>query len=896
MTFLFTDVEGSVAGWERHPRSMRAAQEWHDERLRSAVMAQGGHVFSSAGDGAGIAFHRASDALRAAIDLQCAFTQREFTGLGRLRVRMAIHAGGAQERDGNYLGPVVNRAARLLDLAHGGQVVVSAAARELLRDGLPDGVELRDMGEHRLRGLERPEPVHLAVYPDLDAPRELRGGAPGTGMPRYRTSFRGRSDERRRLVELLREPGLVTLVGAGGVGKTRLAVEVARRHESQLETPALFADLTSVPPGQDVADVVAAAAGVRPQQGREVLDTLAGRLPGQERLVILDNCEHVLTPAARFADRMLSADGRLRLLATSRRPLGIPGERRLSIGPLDVEEDGSGSPVIQLFLDRLPRDIDPVPDVAAVAELCRHLDGIPLAIELAAARIGPLTVEQITARLTRRPELLVSPDPTVDRRHATLRNAIAWSLELLDPAEQVVFRRLGVFPGSFEVEAAETIAGGDGVVRDEVLPALLALHDGSLLTVPEGPGRYRLLETVRALALELAEDEGELVGLRDGHLRFVLQRVETIRAGLFGPREREAAAELAGLMDDVRAAITWALEREDPPSIAALVEEALRPQLADRRYPELRQPVLRALGMTDDPQLRSSFLRQASFLSWLHGGAHEARRFGERSIEASRQVGSEPDPAVLVVTALASSMDGQPEAALRYAEELRERGPTDPGRDFMWPSIGFVFTWMGRPQDGREVADRSIRWAEEVGSTWIEGLARAVETAALVQLDPAAALSAAPRGREVASAAGDVWQANNFSLWEGYAHLRLGRPAEAAEAFAEAVRGAETAGNLREGVHAMEAAAAIARRTGHAATAARLLDLARHSRDILGGHPGLPVEVQARARAVAALEEILGREAHERIRGDLEERDIEPIFARALSEIAHLQDQVRDGG
>ena len=578
VTFLFTDMEESSGRWEADASATDTLVAAHDKLVRTVVEGHDGYVFTTMGDGFAVAFQRASDAVAAAVDVQESFTSEEWAASG-LRVRMGLHTGEAVERDGDYFGPTVNRAARIMGLAHGGQILLSAAT-VILAQGL-DTVEL---GEYQLRGLTRPERLHQVVKPGLEREFPPLRGDQGTAhnLPAALTSFVGRGAEIDDLAVRVTEGRLVSLVGPGGAGKTRLAIEAGRRLLDEFPYGVWLAELAVLRDPAQVASTVAAAMGhhdpLAEAGGPALVRHRLGAAIGDQRvLLVLDNCEHVMEAAADLVAALLRMCGQLVILATSRQSLGVAGERLVEVGSLDlpaaddaaaVAESGAGA----LFMERAqavhPRfGLDPH-TAAAVAEVCRRLEGLPLAIELVAARARLLTAAQIGERLE---ETLALPAPRQGgvERHQTMRAALVWSYDLLSEAEQVLFRRLAVFRSSFILEAAAAVAPkGSG----DILSILGGLVDKSLVAVVDGPAgqrRFRLLQPVRQFAAELLEGSGEqddaATRQRD-HLLSRLRNLADYASGLAAYRE------MAAEVDNVRAAVQHSIRSSEPEPAVALIQ------------------------------------------------------------------------------------------------------------------------------------------------------------------------------------------------------------------------------------------------------------------------------------------------------------------------------------
>src|SRR6202521_3624521 len=517
VTLLLADVEGSTRLWETQAEVMTAAIARLNQVVCDVVAAHDGvrPVEQGEGDSFVAAFARASDAVAAALQLQRA-------PLAPIRLRIGVHTGEIQLRDeGNYAGSTINRTARLRDLAHGGQTVLSATTSDLVVDRLPEGAWLTDLGSQPLRDLPRPERVVQLCHPDLVnefPPLRVSTAVVSTRLPVQLTSFVGRDAEGTQLRELLAQNRVVTLTGAGGVGKTRLAIQVAAQVAGEFGDGVWYVDLAPITDPELVPLTVARALGLPDQPGRSTMDSLLRFVRDRQMLVVLDNCEHLLDASATLVNSLLGAAPSLTVLATSREPLGVPGEAMWQVPSLSLADEA-----IELFADRarLARTDFTVTDdnASAVAQICARLDGVPLAIELAAARVRALSLAEILEGLHDRFRLLTGGARTAVRRQQTLRASVDWSHALLTEPERTLFRRLAVFLGGFDLDAARVVAGGGDVQRYQVLDLLTLLVDKSLVVADDTGGRtrYRLLETVRQYALERLGESGEADAVRTRH-------------------------------------------------------------------------------------------------------------------------------------------------------------------------------------------------------------------------------------------------------------------------------------------------------------------------------------------------------------------------------------------
>jgi predicted ATPase/class 3 adenylate cyclase len=581
VSLLFTDLEGSTRLWDTYGAAMGDALAQHDSLLRACVERSGGRVFKHTGDGICAVFPTGAQALQAAVDAQRSVITHDWGVVGPFRVRMALHTGSAERRDDDYFGPALNRCARLLGVAAGGQILCTQAIAGLAADSLPAEVTVEDLGECRLRDLARPEQVLQVRAPGLPAefPR-LSSSAPS--LPSQLTSFIGRSKELHAVASRLQEARLVTLIGAGGCGKTRLALQAAANALDTFADRAWFVDLASVADPELVPQAVAAVLGVHEAPSKTITETVAARLRNGAALVILDNCEHLVAACAELVDELLRSCPALRVLATSRELLAVEGEAGWRVPPLGLPDAEVGtSPdvarscdAVRLFADRASRARDDFAltdeSVLIVLDICRRLDGIPLAIELAAARVRALSLGQIAAGLDDQLALLRSGPRTAVPRHQTLAASIEWSFKLLDPVQQELLTRLSVFAGGFELDAVEQICACPPVERAWIVEGLTELVDRSLVAVDMRgtTARYWLLETIRQYGAHRLDDD-EARHLNDRHLDYFEAFAERVAPELEGPEQRRWTEALGVEHANFRAALEHSLE-------AGSVETGLR--------------------------------------------------------------------------------------------------------------------------------------------------------------------------------------------------------------------------------------------------------------------------------------------------------------------------------
>jgi predicted ATPase/class 3 adenylate cyclase/DNA-binding CsgD family transcriptional regulator len=610
VTFLFSDIEGSTrlvkVLRDLYPQVLAD----HRDLFRAAIARQAGYEVSTEGDAFFVAFSSAKRAVLCALEVQQALAAHEWPDGGRVRVRMGIHTGQAVPDHGDYTGMAVHRAARICSAARGGQVLVSQATQNLIEDEEEElQFTLVDLGERRLKDLDRPVRLFQLAAPGLDTPDQPTAGSPGAvrGLAPALTTFVGRAGAVEEVCGLLDSRRLVTVTGPGGVGKTRLAAEVARQVAGRFADGACLVELAAVQEPALVPAAVAAALGIPQAPGLSAAESLAVALARQQVLLVLDNCEHIIAAAADLCDMLLPAADDVRILATSQEPLRVAGEARYRLPPLSLSRsdepvEADESEAVSLFADRARRvdphfSLDPE-SVPVVARLVARLDGMPLAIELAAARVEALGVEQLLERLDDRFALLASGDRRAAARQRSLAAAVDWSYQLLSGEEQQAFRQLSVFPGPFTLEAAKAVAGP----RAE--SAVLHLVDCSLIspprTGPDGRARYLMLETLRAYGADRLSEAGEQPTAAAKLAGYALQVAEQTAEDMqTGAGELAAGRWLDAEDATMQQALTWALEHQ--PSVAVRLAPALAPWWVTRGRATAGYSLLRAAAEHAEP-------------------------------------------------------------------------------------------------------------------------------------------------------------------------------------------------------------------------------------------------------------------------------------------------------
>lgn len=648
VTLVFSDIEGSTQRWERDRDAMASALARHDLLMRDAIERAGGHVFKTVGDAFCASFSLPEQGVAAALAAQRALLAEDFSAVDGLRVRMALHVGPAEERAGDYFGPSVNRVARLLSTAHGGQVLLSGAVAELAKDVLPEHCSLRDLGAHRLKDLLSPERVYQLLAPDLpDQFPALRSlDVLSNNLPPKLTSFVGREREVAEIAALLREHRLVTLTGAGGIGKTRCATQVGADLLEASDDGVWIVELAPVLDPTLVESTVTRTLGVQTSGARPVLETLLEYLKQRRLLLILDNCEHLNAAASNCAAAILRACPNVRILATSREALHIAGEHVYRMPSLARPE------AVALFVDRA-RAADSTfalddSNAQHVEEICLRLDGIPLAIELAAARTNALSPAAIAQRLGQRFRMLTSGDRSALPRHKALRATIDWSYDLLDERARTVFRRLAVFAGGWTLEAAVKVCADDAIDEWSVVEDLSSLVDKSLV-ISDASGderRYSMLSSIREYGLERLAESGEADAIARKHARLYVSFVHELQPLVADLEDAQWRSRFSAELDNARAVIERTIfERRDPELGFSLLAELEWPELVTTPQEAMRwYESASALAQTaSDPLVRSRLLRHCVHLQYLLGAPlteHEATAM--RALEAARAT-NDPD-------------------------------------------------------------------------------------------------------------------------------------------------------------------------------------------------------------------------------------------------------------
>ena len=786
VTFLFTDVEGSTRRWEADADGMRVALAAHDEVLCTAIEAHGGWLFKHTGDGVCAAFSSPRSAVDAAVAAQRAL---------ELPVRMGIATGEAELRGADYFGAVLNRAARMMAAGHGGQILLAESTA-----GLLSGVDLLDLGPRRLRDLPTPVGVFQVRAPGLrtefPALRALDAG-PGNLRPAV-TSFIGRESEADEVQAAIKAHRLVTLTGVGGVGKTRLALEVAGRLVDEFPDGVWFFELAAVSDPASVPDAVAAVLGITQQPGRSVTESVAAALEGRVRLLVFDNCEHVVDSVADLVEAILAASATVTILATSREGVGVSEEQLWRVPSLDVNS-GTDSAAVNLFVDRAHSVVSDFSlaqpgEAAAVVEICSRLDGIPLAIELAASRMASMTASEVRDRLDHRFRLLVGSRRGLERHH-TLRHAVAWSYDLLDDAEKSLLTRCSVFAGGLDLQSACAVAGSGDVDDYTVLDLLDSLVRKSLLVVDRHAGRTRfsMLETIRQFAEEQLVARGEATEVRAAHSRYFAGREADVLALWDSPRQREAYDWFTLELANLRAAFRWAADHGDLDVAAAIATSVGLLGV----WVQTLEPIAWAEELIEPARAidhaRLAALYVIASLCYATGRIEAAIRYsdaGQILLGRSRAALPYGTEAMLGAVYLAI---GQPQrlAELCRAQLARRRDTHVHIRAWLVAALSVA----GSGGEAMDSADGLIEAAEATGNPHLLATALWAYGSAFRDADPVGALNALGRGLVIAQDSGNRSRASVLANSLALLEAEHGDPVSAFDHLTLAIRNWHNSGN-----------------------------------------------------------------------------------------------------
>lgn len=710
VTFLFTDIESSTWLLRHLGDDYDRVLHDHNRLLRETWAEYDGFEVSTEGDAFFVTFDDTAKAISAAVNAQLALARHVWPEDGTVRVRMGIHTGQARLYDDGYVGLSVHQAARIAAAAHGGQVIVSDVTVSHVRP-LQNGVSFLDLGPHRLKDLAQPIRLFQLVHPDLSSefppPRTL--SVMPNNFPIQLTTFVGREDEIAELKAVLDTNRLVTLTGAGGVGKTRLALQVGAELLDELPDGAWLVDLSPLSDPDVVPAAVAEALGVREQPGRDITHTLADQLVAKRLLIVLDNCEHLVDACARVVHALLTSCPLLKVLATSREALNVPGEtpRRLpSLAVPDVGQDyleaSARAGSVQLFVQRA-QAVRPEFDLSiensnAIAQICRRLDGLPLAIELAAARATVMTVQELAARLDDRFRLLTGGSRLALPRQRTLEATVSWSYDLLTGPERLLFDRLSVFAGGCTLNAAERVCTDEALDTAEIIDLLSRLVDRSLVVAEQGTDdrtRYRMLDTLRQFGRERLVARREMDRLRDRHLAWAVD----MAAQFPWDAGHRLSVELAGEVDNLRIAIEWAVESGDLPSGLRIVAEGAQLGSWDERARWFTQ--LLPAGDAVELHVHLKALTAAGSVSFATGRWDAGAERYRAAADIARRIGDESALARALSREAACRWGGGAEAA---AKALFDESLATARRGGDREAMIFTLIFSAWYESGREVS------------------------------------------------------------------------------------------------------------------------------------------------------------------------------------------------
>jgi predicted ATPase/class 3 adenylate cyclase/DNA-binding CsgD family transcriptional regulator len=908
VTFLSTDVEGGLRLWECSPDQARRALARHDELIQSQVDQHNGMLVRRLreADSRLAVFSRASDAIDAACAIQQDFYREEWSTPAPLRVRIALDTGEADQREGDYEGRTFNHCASLRAIGHVGQSVLSAATAAVARSALPRDVRLRDLGEYRLKGLPEPEHVFQLCHADLPAkfpPLSWREASPNN-LPVQLTSFVGRENEIAELKQLLGSARLLVLTGAGGCGKTRLGLHVAAEMLESYPDGVWLAELAPLSMSELVPQTVAIAVGVREEPGQPITSTLISALRSKQLLLLMDNCEHLLASCAQLADTLIRSCPNLRIMATSRQVLGTNGETTLRVPPLSVVDPNHlpsldvlrQCEAVQLFIERAASAHSGFAitkqNAPAVAQICYRLDGIPLAIELAAARIRMLSPEEIVERLDDRFRLLTRGSRTALPRQQTLRALVDWSYDLLSEQERALFRRLSVFAGGWTLEAAETVCAAEPIQKDDVLDLLAALLDKSLVQADRQTGgtiRYRLLETLRQYAATKLDAAEERPAQELRHSLYYVGLAERSQHALMSAEQLAALHLLRIEHDNFRAVMQKGIHRDhaDSRSQAMRVAAALSLFWYLANYLTEGRDWLTALQPVGDEIAEPAAIMVeswAGFLTWWLGNLSESNRLLDGAVSDARGLGD--DVQLLhcqFVAWIVALMQGEYQRILEETpsgvDRARERG------DVWYVALGEVGIGAARvitgQADGEVLLQQGI--VDAGGERYLTGFA-------LVHLG----LAAAKQDRfddarhyletslQMYRELGAYSPMCNALGRLGSLALQRAELAQATHWYAETLRVAQQVGR-RQGVsEGLAGMGWIAARLDDGPRAVRLLGACAELRQAIGFHPA-PGDAAAEDELLGKLKAELGRQRYGDAWSDGQRMNLDDAIGLALT-------------
>jgi predicted ATPase len=854
---------------------MRAALLAHDEVLRTSIEKHEGYVFSHTGDGVVAAFTSPRSAVDAAVAAQQAL---------ELPVRMGIATGDAELRDGDYFGTVLNRAARVMAAGHGGQILVADSTAILV-----SGLDLVDLGPRRLRDVSVPVGVFQVRAPGLATefpPLRALDTSPGN-LRRAATSFIGRQSEVAEVIEALRQHRLVTLTGVGGVGKTRLATEVAAGLADEFPDGVWFFELAAVTDPAAVPDAVAAVLGITQQPGMSVSDSVAAALEGRVRLLVFDNCEHVLDAAADQIEAILAQSATVRILATSREGLGVADEQVWLVPSLAVGA-GIESAAVNLFVERARSvaagfSLANADEGEAVVEICRRLDGIPLAIELAASRMASMTASEVRDRLDQRFRLLVGSQRGL-ARHQTLRHAVAWSYDLLDEAEKVLLARCSVFAGGFDLQSACAVAGFDDADDYAILDLLGALVRKSLLTANRSSGRtrYSMLETIRQFAEDQLATSGVVDEVRTAHARYFALRETDVMAVWDSPRQREAYERFTIELPNLRTAFRWAADHDDLDDAAIIATYAAFLGFCVENYEPVAwaEELIEIARAVDHPRLATLYVLAAQ--CWVVGRLEEAVGYsdaGQTVIGSGGEVPYGLESGLGIVYLVI----GQPERFVVWCRAQLARGHDI--HTFTRANLVVALTVAGAGEEARAAANGLIEAAEATHNPYALSFALYAYGYAYRDADPVRALEALRRGLVIAQDSGNRFVESQLATGLFRLEAEHGDPLAALDHITLAIRNFYDSGNVAYIPIALATLAVFLDRLGRLEPAATIAGFAFS--------PFAASTFPQRSRVIAHLRDVLGDQTYESLARKGETMTIADMMTYAYDQIDQARAELK---
>lgn len=908
VTFLFTDIEGSTQLLQRLRDDYPRVLAEHHRLLRQAIAAHGGLVVDTQGDSFFAAFSRATGAIHAAVDAQRGLAEYPFPQGAKVRVRMGLHTGEPTIAGDRYIGMDVHRAARISSAGHGGQVLLSQTTRDLVESELPEGVTLRDLGEHQLKDLPTPNRLCQLVITGLAAefpPLRTLDVVPNN-LPAQLTSFIGREKEIREIKELLERTRLLTLTGSGGNGKTRLSLEVASDvlDLQRFKNGIWFVELAPLSDPALVPQMVATMLGVREEPGRPVIDSLTGHLKDKALLLILDNCEQVIEACATLADTLLRACPPLKILATSREALGIAGETPYRVLPLAVPITRSVSPdsilqyeAVRLFIERAltiqPHFGVTNQNAPAVAQICYRLDGIPLAIELAAARVKVLSVEQISQKLDDRFGLLTGGSRTARLRQQTLRAAIDWSHDLLPESERVLLRGVSVFAGSWTLEAAESVCASGAIRSDEILDLLMHLVDKSLVLADEqrGIARYRMLETIRQYAAEKLFESGEKALLWERHLEYFCQFAEHAEPGLNSAEQAEWVDRVELEHDNIHAALERSKSIEGGSDWGLRLAGALFWFWEQRSYlQEGRASLAALLARSSDLQspARANALTAAAHLTFRQGDYAEAKELGEASLKIFRGIGDKRRIAIVLNTLgnIGTELGDYESTPAMFKEAVALSTEVNDKRWAVLALLGLGYAELRSGDSDAAAAHftHALAFSREMGDKYVIGF----ELAALGEVavrrgDYERATSFLEESLELRRQLEHTWGVGVCLGTLGWVAMHQGDWIKAKARLGESLEVRQEIGDQGGSAWCLERLAEVRESLGELEQAVRIFGTASALRESIGSKMD-PVDQPEYDRRLTALRDTLGAEAYEVAWADGYAQTMKQALSSALSD------------